>query len=320
MLTFVVLRLAPGNPARLILGPFATQSQINQFVAQLGLKQPWPVQYERYISNFLHGDWGFSYSAGESVRQLFAQRFPATIELALYAFAFAIVTAVILALASTYRRRRASSVGVGLLSAFGLGTPPFLLGLLLLLGLSEGLGILPGPEGRLSVGTTPPPSVTGLYTVDALLAGQFTTFADAVRHLILPAITLGLAPMAFLLRLLRANLLDVSQENFMLVVESKGIDRWTAFVRHALPNAALPTLTAAGLIFGQLLAGSVLVEKVFNWPGVGDLVTNSILQQDYSVVQAFVLITAGTYIFANLLVDVLYGVVDPRVHSVAAYG
>jgi ABC-type dipeptide/oligopeptide/nickel transport system permease component len=174
-------------------------------------------------------------------------------------------------------------------------------------------GISPGPDGRLGPNTIPPPAVTHFYTFDALIAGQWATAWDAFRHLALPAITLGLAPWAFLVRLLRANLLDISRENFLVVVRSKGLGRRSAFQKHALPNAFLPTLTAAGLLFAQLLSGSVLVERVFNWPGVGGLIVDSILRQDFAVVQTFVLLSAILYVVVNILVDILYGVVDPRV-------
>ena len=165
----------------------------------------------------------------------------------------------------------------------------------------------------MAVDTQAPDSITHFYTVDALLRGQFGVFIDAVRHLLLPAITLGLAPFAYLVRLLRANLLEVSREPFIVVVRSKGIGRLMAFARHALPNAFLPTLTAAGLILAQLLSGSVLVEVVFNWPGIGALVADSILRQDYAVVQTFILLSAFAYVIVNLVVDILYGVIDPRI-------
>jgi peptide/nickel transport system permease protein len=166
----------------------------------------------------------------------------------------------------------------------------------------------------------PPPTVTGLYTVDAILTGQWGTLADALAHLLLPALTLGFAPFAYLVRLLRANLLEVAREQFILVVRSKGLGRWTAFARHALPNAFLPTLTAGGLLLAQLVAGSVLVERVFNWPGVGALVVTSILSQDYAVVQSFILLSAIAYVGVNLIVDMLYGVIDPRVRTAQGLG
>jgi ABC-type dipeptide/oligopeptide/nickel transport system permease component len=313
IIAFVLMRVLPGDPARLIAGPLATEQAIEAQRERLGLNDPIWVQYWNYITDFLRGDWGFSFGAGQSVKTLIGNRLPASIELGLYAFLFALVFAVLLALLITYRRRPVADATVRGVSFFGLGTPPFWFGLMLLVVFFEYLNILPGPVGRLSPGTPPPPDVTGLYTIDALIAGQFGTFWDSVQHLILPAIALGLAPFAYLVRLLRSSLLEVSREPFLVVVRSKGLARWPTFSRHALPNAFLPTLTAAGLLFAQLLAGSVLVEKVFNWPGVGDLVVNSILRQDFAVVQAFILLGAFVYVGVNLVVDVLYGVIDPRV-------
>lgn len=320
IVAFIVLRVTPGDPARLFLGPFATQEAVERLEEELALHEPLPVQYFGYMVDFFRGDWGFAYTTGQPVATLLAKRFPATIELGLYAFGFAVVFAVALALVAAYRRGPISDGGVRALSFFGLGVPPFWLGLMLLVVFFERLGWLPGPDGRLSLMTEPPPALTRLYSVDALLHGQFATLADALRHLVLPAVTLGLLPLAFLLRLLRANLLDVSGELFITVARSRGLSRWAAFVRHALPNAFLPTLTASGLILGQLLAGSVLVEKVFNWPGAGALVTDGILRQDFSVVQAFVLLSAFLYVLANGVVDVLAGLIDPRVRQPARIG
>ena len=320
LFAFIVLRVTPGDPARLFLGPFATQEAVDRLEDKLGLNDPMPMQYLGYMADFFRGDWGFAYTTGQPVATLLAKRFPATIELGLYAFAFAVVCAIGLALAAAYRRGPISDGGTRVLSFFGLGVPPFWLGLMLLVVFFEQLGWLPGPDGRLDLLTEPPPAVTRLYTIDALIHGQFATLADALRHLVLPAVTLGLLPLAFLLRLLRANLLDVSGELFITVARSRGLSRWAAFVRHALPNAFLPTLTAAGLLLGQLLAGSVLVEKVFNWPGAGALVTDGILRQDFSVVQAFILLSAIVYVLANLAVDILAGLVDPRVRQPARIG
>jgi ABC-type dipeptide/oligopeptide/nickel transport system permease component len=313
IVSFFFLRIAPGDPARLFLGQFASEEALAQLRQDLGLNDPIYVQYVDYMRDFLRGDWGFAYSVGQPVTTQLANRLPATIELGLYAFVFAFVGALVLALFATYRRRPQVDGGVRALSFFGLGTPPFWFGLIVLIIFSERLGVLPGPDGRLSPESQPPPAVTHLYTVDALLAGQLGTFADAASHLLLPAVTLGLAPLAFLVRLLRAGLLEVSREPFIVVARSKGLGRWAAHTRHALPNAFLPTLTAGGLILGQLLAGSVLVEKVFNWPGVGALVTDGILRQDFAVVQAFILLSAVVYVLVNLVVDMLYGVIDPRV-------
>jgi peptide/nickel transport system permease protein len=320
IIAFVFMRVLPGDPARLIAGPLASEQAIEAQRERLGLNDPLWQQYWDYISDFLRGDWGFSFGAGQPVTTLVGNRLPASIELGLYAFLLCFVFAVGLALFVTYRRRPLADGVVRGISFFGLGTPPFWLALMLLVVFFESWSILPGPEGRLSPGTAPPPEVTRLYTIDALIAGQFGTFWDAVEHLILPAFALGLAPFAYLVRLLRASLLEVSREPFIVVSRSKGLGRWAAFSRHALPNAFLPTLTAAGLLLAQLLAGSVLVEKVFDWPGVGALVVDSILRQDFAVVQAFILLGAFAYVGVNLVVDLLYGVIDPRVRvpSVAA--
>ncbi len=313
ILAFVIMRVLPGNPARLILGPLATQHSVAALNHQLGLDRPLYVQYWRYVSDFFQGNWGYSYSDGATVRKLIGERAPATIELALFSFVITLVAAVSLALLSTYRHRPIADRIVRGVSYLGFGTPPFFLGLLLLVVFFKTLHVLPGPEGRLSVQATPPPAVTRMYTVDALLAGELGTFWQAFLHLILPALALGISSFSFLVRLLRANLLEVSREPFITVARGKGLRRWSAFRRHALPNAFLPTLTAGGLVLGEFLAGSVLIEHIFNWPGVGSLVFEAIVKQDYAIVQTFILLSAVMFVLVNLAVDLLYAVIDPRV-------
>lgn len=313
LLAFVIMRVLPGNPARLILGPLASQQAVAELNHELGLDQPIYVQYWHYISNFFQGNWGYSYALGASVKSLFVERFPATIELALFSFVLTMGAAVSLALLSTYRYRPITDGIVRGASYIGFGTPQFFLAILLLIFFFKTLHWLPGPEGRLPVGTPPPPSVTGLYLVDSLLAGELNTFWESFRHLLLPAIALGIASFSFIVRLLRANLLEVSREPFLTVARGKGLPRWTAFRRHALPNAFLPTLTSAGLVLGEFLAGSVLVERVFDWPGIGSLVFEAIVKQDFVIVQAFILLSAVIFVLVNLVVDVLYAVIDPRV-------
>jgi peptide/nickel transport system permease protein len=317
---FILMRLLPGNPARTIVGPYATPDVVHREYVALGLDKPIYVQYWRFVSDFVDGKWGFSYSVGAPVRGEIGSRLPASIELGLYAFIFAFTAAVVLALLSTYRRRRGVDGFVQGTAFLGLGTPPFWIGLLALLVLSSKLHVLPGPEGRLANSTAPPPHHTGLYTIDALISGRFGTFWDAFKHLLLPALTLGFAAYAFLVRLLRSSLLEVSREQYLVVSRSKGVSRWTAFRRHALPNALLPTITAGGLILAQLVSGSVLVEGVFNWPGVGQLVASAIVSKDFAVVQTFILLAAIAYVVVNFAVDTLYGVIDPRVRSGVAVG
>jgi peptide/nickel transport system permease protein len=311
-LAFAFMRVLPGNPARLILGPLVPQSSVDQLARDMGLNQSIPVQYWRYIKGFVTGDWGFSYSTGLHVWTVIWQRLPATLEVNLYAFVMGTGLAFVLALIATYRRRPFVDRIVRGIAYLGLGMPPFWLGLLLVVNLSERVHLFPGPDGRLAPTATPPPHATGFYTIDALLAGQIGTFWDALRHLILPAVTLGFLLFAVLVRLLRANLLGVQHEQFLLVVKSKGVARWPAFARHALPNAVLPTITAAGLLLAELLTGSVLVERVFNWPGVGGLVVDSIQRKDYAVVQTFILLSALAYVIVNAIVDLAYLLIDPR--------
>lgn len=312
-LAFLFMRLLPGDPARLVLGPLASPTAVHALRDQMGLDKSIPVQYWDFISNFVRGHWGYSYTAGASVSSQIGSRLPASVEIGIWAFVFAFVLAVIGALVSTYRSRPAVD-GLVRTSAFiGLGTPPFWLGLILLVVFFSKLGWLPGPTGRLSPGVKAPPHVLGIYTFDSLVHGEFGTFWDAFKHLLLPAVALGFAVYAFLVRLLRANLLEVRHEPYLLVGRSKGLGRFTAFRRHALPNAFLPTLTASGLLLAQLLTGTVLIEKVFNWPGIGGLVADSIERQDYSVVQVFILLSACCYVFVNIVVDILHGVLDPRI-------
>lgn len=313
LLAFLIMRVLPGDPARQILGPLATPSALAEVNKQLGLDESFFAQYWHYITDFFSGEWGYSYALNASVESLFAERIPATIELALFSFLITMIAAVGLALLSTYRHRPVTDMLVRGASYIGFGTPPFFLALLLLIIFFKTLGILPGPEGQLAVGTEPPPEVTRLYVVDSLLAGQFDTFWESFTHLLLPAIALGIGAFSFMVRLLRANLLEVSREPFLLVARGKGLPRWTAFRRHALPNAFLPTLTSAGLVLGEFLAGSVLVERVFNWPGIGSLVFEAIVKQDFAIVQAFILLSAVMFVLVNLLVDILYAVIDPRV-------
>ena len=313
LFAFIALRVAPGDPARLVLGPFATDEAVQALRTRMGLDAPLPIQFWHYLTSFVTGDWGWSYSLGQSVWDLLGERFPATLELGLYAFLLALVTAVVLAVAGAYRRGPVSDGVPRALSIFALAVPQFWFGIVALMVGFEMLGLFPGPSGRLPPGMVAPAGPTGLYTIDALLAGDLPTFLTALHYLALPAITLGLLPFGFLLRLLRANLLDVADEPFALVARAQGQSRLRVFLRYVLPNAIIPTLMASGLILGQLLAGSVLVERVFNWPGAGSLVTQGLLQQDYSVVQTFILLSAFIYILANLVIDLIAAAIDPRI-------
>jgi peptide/nickel transport system permease protein len=311
LIAFVLLRVAPGDPAREILGPVATPQAVQNLRSEMGLDKSIPQQYGIYVSHLVRGDLGTSWQDRQAVTTELGQRLPATIELALYAILLSIVLAIPIGVyAATHRRfDRVSRWG----AVVGLGTPSFWLGLLLILVFFTKLKIAPAPFGRLDPGIPPPPKVTGLYTVDALLAGQWSTFTNALGHLVLPAITLGLPLTAYLSRIVRRSMADVSRLDFIRTARAKGAGERRVLYRHALPNAMLPVITLSALAFGDLLAGAVLVEAVFSWPGVGGWVAQSILSQDYAPVQATIILAALVYSLLNLAADVLYGVVDPRV-------
>lgn len=313
ILAFIIMRALPGNPARLIVGPLATPQALASVSHEIGLDKPIITQYWLFISHFFEGNWGYSYADGKSVSALIGERLPATIELAIFSFGITMICAILAALLVTYRRRPIADRILRGVAYLGFGTPPFFIALILLIVFFRSFHVLPGPEGRLGLQATTPPAVTHMYTLDALIAGKFGTFWSAIEHLILPGVALGLSSFSFIVRLLRANLLEVSREPFITVARGKGLRRWTAFRRHALPNAFLPTLTAGGLVLGEFLAGSVLIERVFNWPGIGSLVFDAIVKQDYAIVQTFILLSAVMFVLVNLIVDLLYAVIDPRV-------
>jgi ABC-type dipeptide/oligopeptide/nickel transport system permease component len=318
MLAFVLLRVVPGDPARQILGQFATAEQMQSFRRDNGLAGSVIEQYWRFISNFLRGDWGTSFASGAPVRELYSARAPATAELVFVAFAFAVACALVVALVSTYRLRPWLDRGISAVTFIGMGTPPFWLGLLCLFAFFQQTHLLPGPDGRISPDLAPVQVHSGFLTIDSLIAGRFDAFGSAVAHLVLPAFVLGFAMFAFLVRVLRASLLEVADEPFVAIAQAKGLSRWRAFTRHALPNAALPALTASGLVLGQLLTGSVLVEAVFDWPGIGGLVVHGIANKDYTVVQTFILISAALYVVVNVLVDIAAAFIDPRLSATGA--
>lgn len=315
LLVFALLRVLPGDPARLMLGPLASPEAVAAQRRAMGLDLPLLVQYWRYVSGLVKGDWGFAWHSGRPVIVELAARLPATAELAIASFLVAVVMTLCLGVLAVFSRGRAVDMVIRSAALIGLGTPTFWFGLLLLVVFFFYLGLFPAPLGRLSPTTVAPAQVTGLYTIDALLAREWSVFVEAVRHLVLPVTTLSFSIFSYLFRLLRGSLLETLHEEYMTVAAAKGLSNWRVIARHGLPNAVLPFLTSAGLSFGELLAGSVLVETVFLWPGIGRFVTESILAKDYASVQAVILLSAGAYITVNLIVDILYGVLNPRIRT-----
>jgi peptide/nickel transport system permease protein len=310
---FLLLRVAPGDPARLVAGPLAGPSAVASVRQEMRLDESPLNQYFGYVGDLLSGNFGTAWHLHEPVGTLIGQRLPATAELALYASLLGILGGVFVGALAAARPGKWFDRVTGFGAIVGLGTPVFWLGLVLILIFYTHLGIAPVPIGRLSVAAVPPPKVTGLLTIDSLIAGNFSDFGDALSHLALPAITLSIPMAAYLARVTRASVLEIYDSDFVRTARAKGVPEQRLLFRHALRNGLLPVMTLAALSIGDLLSGTLLVEAVFNWPGVGGLTVQSIASHDFAPVEAMILLAALTYCILNLLTDVLYAFVDPRV-------
>jgi peptide/nickel transport system permease protein len=308
---FAFVHLLPGDPAQVILGEHATPQAIAHLRAGLGLDKPLWDQYLIYMGQLFHGNLGTSVINGQPVSTEFLTRFPATIELTLGALAFAVGVGVPLG------RLSARHVGgwvdgwVTVVSLLGISVPVFVLGLTLQFLLGVKLGWLPTSgqiDPRLGI-----PAVTNFTLVDTLLAGRLDAFVDAIKHLILPSICLGSIPLAIITRITRASVLDVVHEDYVRTARAKGLAERRVERRHIMRNAWLPVTTVIGLEVGSLLAGAVITETVFAWNGVGSWVVQGIEQRDYFVIQSTILVFALVFLVVNLLVDVAYALLNPRI-------
>ena len=307
VIAFVVLRRTPGGPAQAELGEKATPEKIAEINRRHGWDQPLPVQFLRYCGRSLRGDFGTSTHTKQPVATDLAQRIPATMELALAAMALAVLVGVPLGIVASLRPGRAVDVAASGAALLGVSLPVFFLGLLLILACPF------MPTGsRLPVGVTVRPW-TGLYCVDALVVGDWRGFGAALRHLALPALTLATVPLAVVARMTRSSMLEVLGEDYVRTARAKGLPMSRVVLRHALRNALVPIVTVIGLNVGYLLAGAVLTETVFAWPGLGRYVVHAIEAKDYNAVQASLLFVAAVFVGMNLLVDVSYAWIDPRV-------
>jgi peptide/nickel transport system permease protein len=311
VLLFAWLRLLPGGPAAALLGDKATPEKIAELNRVLGLDQPIPLQYLRYLGRSLTGDFGNSLISGDPVISEIGRALPATLELSVAALLVAVVLGVPLGyLAAAYRGRPLDTTTV-IGTLVGVAVPVFFLGFLLKQWFAVDLGWFP-PSGRQSI-SIDATKVTGLAVVDGLLTREFDASWDALVHLVLPAIALATIPLAVITRITRASVLDVLGSDFVRTANSKGLAPGTVRGRHVLRNALLPVSTTIGLQTGLLLGGAVLTEKVFVWGGLGTLIADGITRRDYPRLQAIVLLGAAVYVLVNLLVDLSYALIDPRV-------
>ncbi|MEN3299460.1 ABC transporter permease [Pseudonocardia sp.] len=311
VLLFAWLRLLPGGPAAALLGDKATPEKIAELNRVLGLDQPIPLQYLRYLGRSLTGDFGNSLISGDPVISEIGRALPATLELSVAALLLAVVLGIPLGyVAARYRGRPLDTTTV-IGTLVGVAVPVFFLGFLLKQWFAVDLGWFP-PSGRQSV-SIDATKVTGLAVLDGLLTREFDASWDALLHLVLPAIALATIPLAVITRITRASVLDVLGSDFVRTANSKGLAPGTVRSRHVLRNALLPVSTTIGLQTGLLLGGAVLTEKVFVWGGLGTLIADGITRRDYPRLQAIVLLGAAVYVLVNLLVDLSYALIDPRV-------
>lgn len=313
VVTFVLTRALPGDPAAYFAGAAATPEAVEQVRAQLGLNRPLPEQFMSYVRDLARGDWGVSLATGQKVTQEIAGRLPASLELTLCGLLLAVSVALPLGVLAATRPNSWADHGVRMLTTMGVSLPTFFTGLLLIYVFYYKLGWAASPSGRLDAFLVSPPTVTGFYLVDSLLARDLQAFWGSLKQLILPATTLGLFVLAPLARMTRASMLGVLSSDFIRTARASGLAPHTVLYTYALRNALLPVITTLGMVFSFLLGSNVLVEKVFAWPGIGSFAIESLVASDYAPVQGFVLSMALLYVLLNLLIDLAYGWLDPRV-------
>jgi peptide/nickel transport system permease protein len=308
-IVFVISHIIPADPVALVAGETATQEQIEALRSKLGFDRPLVVQLLDYYVRLLSGDFGNSLFTTRPIADDLAGRLPATIELTLAAMLVSIVLGIPLGVVSAIRRNSALDHLLRIVSVSGLAIASFWLGIMLQLLFAMKLGWTP-LHGRIS--GFPPEPISGFYLVDTLLGGDLEGFADVLAHLLLPTLTLAFPALATVVRFTRAGVLDVMQSNFVLYERAMGLPPWLIVWKYILRNALVSTVTQIGLLFGILLAGTVVIETVFDWPGIGAYAFNSILQSDYNAVMGFTVWAGVMFVLVNLLVDIAHAFIDPR--------
>ena len=313
IVTFLLTRVLPGDPAVYFAGPAATPQSIAEIRKSLGLDRPLPDQFLRYVNDLAHGNFGSSLSTGQPVAAEIASRLPASAELTLFGLFLAIAIAVPLGIFAAVKQGSWIDHLCRVIATAGVSLPVFFTGLLLVYVFYFRLGWSPAPLGRLDAFATSPPDITGFFLIDSLITGNLETFRAAFSQLILPAVTLAIFSLAPITRMTRASMLAALASEFIRTARASGLSSRTVILTYAFRNAMLPVVTTLGMVFSFLLGANVLVEKVFAWPGIGSYAVEALLQSDFAPVQGFVLTMAVLYVALNLIIDMLYGVIDPRV-------
>ena len=314
VITFILMRVLPGDPAVFFAsGPSAGQQEIDELRHKMGLDRPMPVQLVHYLADISTGNLGRSLSTGQPVSADMRQRLPASLELTVTALFIALLLAVPLGVAAALRPGSPVDHAVRMVCTLGVCVPTFVSGLLLIYVFYYLLGLAPDPTARIDIFASSPPGITGIYLVDFALVGDWAGWWAAFSQLLLPAFTMALFVLAPLARMTRASMLAVLGSDFIRTANAMGLPRRRIIVAYALRNALLPVLTITGIVFSTMLGANVLVEKVFSWPGVASYALDALLASDYAPVQAFVLLMAMIFVLVNVMIDVLYGIADPRV-------
>jgi ABC-type dipeptide/oligopeptide/nickel transport system permease component len=313
VVSFLLTRVLPGDTASYFAGPAATPQAIAEVRKQLGLDKSLPEQFAQYVADLTHGNLGNSLTTGQPVVTEIANRLPASGELTLLGLLIALSIAVPLGILAAIREGSWIDHLCRVIVTTGVSLPVFFTGLLLVYVFYFQLGWSPAPLGRLDVFYSAPPQVTGFYLIDSLIAGDLETFRAALAQLILPAATLAIFSLAPLARITRGSMLAVMGSDFVRTARASGLTPKTVILTYAFRNAMLPVVTTLGMVFSFLLGANVLVEKVFAWPGIGSYAVEALIASDYAPVQGFVLAMAILYVALNLMIDLLYGVIDPRV-------
>jgi ABC-type dipeptide/oligopeptide/nickel transport system permease component len=312
IVTFLLTRALPGDPAAYFAGPAADKVAIEQIRVKLGLDKPLIVQFGQYVKDLSTGNLGNSLTTGQPVATEIKNRLPASAELTLLGLVIAMGIAVPLGILAATRPGSWIDHSCRVISTAGVSLPVFFLGLILVYVFYYLLGWSPAPLGRLDVFYSAPPAYTGFYLIDSLIAGNFESFRSAAAQLILPAMTLGIFALAPIARMTRASMLAVLSSDFVRTARASGLTNYTVIVTYAFRNAMLPVVTTLGMVFSFLLGANVLVEKVFAWPGIGSYAVEALIASDFAPVQGFVLTMAIMYVALNLLIDIFYVMIDPR--------
>src|SRR5476649_107504 len=313
IVTFLLTRALPGDALPIFAGPSAGKEAIEQIRVKLGLDKPLIVQFGRYVNDLVHLNLGDSLTTGQPVVTEIKNRLPASAELTLFGLILSIAIAVPLGILAAVKQGSWIDHTCRVVATAGVSLPVFFTGLLLVYVFYFLLGWSPAPLGRLDAFATAPPQITGFYLIDSLVTGRLETFRAALSQLLLPGITLAIFSLAPITRMTRASMLAVLASDFVRTARASGLDTRTVIITYAFRNAMLPVITTLGMVFSFLLGANVLVEKVFAWPGIGSYAVEALITSDFAPVQGFVLTMAVLYVALNLMIDILYGVIDPRV-------